>query len=237
MGLDVAKRLDDKRGIWEFLLGLTQVVATIVAAYFAIEIASKQFNVAVKQLEPVLSSEFRANGEGYLVKVSNRGNGPSTFTAHPTELCQYTQESYGDGTAADGFASKLGMALPAAGQLIEVPIAVTSRKVARKGDTIWAHVVDPPPCPTGAALAPLHWKLSADRLYIHARYTDELGNAHERLFSRNGGATDPSTLDGISTPSCFHASAVLSARAHPTAHVLVEFLNSLSQCTLVGGLP
>jgi hypothetical protein len=236
MGLDVAKRLDDKRGVWEFLLGLAQVLATVIAAYLVYEISSKQFNVAVRQLEPVLSSDFRAKGDGYLVTVRNSGHGPPTFTARPAELCQYTQEAYSAGGAADGFASKLGTALPSAGQLIEVPVAVPSKKVARKGNTIWAGVVDPPACPTGAALGFLHWKLLADRLYIHARYTDELGNAHERLFSRNGGATDPATLDGVSTPSCFHTSAVL-ARAHPTADVLVGFLDSLSQCTLVGGLP
>ena len=46
------QKLDDKRAFWELLLGAAQVGATIIAALLVWQISSKQFNVAIKQLQP-----------------------------------------------------------------------------------------------------------------------------------------------------------------------------------------
>src|SRR4051812_32815054 len=95
-----AEKLDDRRALWELLLGVAQVGATLIAAWLVFEISSKQFSVAIKQLQPALSSRFHAKGQSYVVKLTNTGHSTETFTAHAIGLCQYTQHQYAADTGA-----------------------------------------------------------------------------------------------------------------------------------------
>jgi hypothetical protein len=229
------QKVDDRRALWELFLGLAQVGATIIAALLVWQISTKQFDVAIKQLQPAVSSHFHANGQSYIVKLTNTGHGTETFTARAVGLCQYTQASYATDTVAGQLARSPGTTLPAVNQLIDVPVSIKVSSAA-KGDAVWARTVSRPVCPTGPAIEALQWTPVAHRVYVIAGYTDQLGSPHERLFSAIGGAADPTALEDISTVPCLRETGDLPD-TRPTAGALEPFLRSLDQCSLVGPLP
>ena len=181
-----------------------------------------------------MSSHFHANGQSYVVKLTNTGHGTETFTARAVGLCQYTQAPYAADTVAGQLAQSPGT-LPAVKQLIDVPVSIKVSSAAR-GDAMWARTVYRPVCPTGPAIDALQWTLAAHRVYVIAGYTDQLGSPHERLFSAIGRSADPTALEDISTAPCLRETGDLPD-TKPTAGALEPFLRSLDQCSIVDPLP